>query len=121
MAPNAGTPELKTITTRYSLVVDTLNSKIKIPISLPEDIPNPEGLVRGIECVTTESTPTSVDFRDSWAEPLYDNASLTYIEGLCANILEMVVVNSTQLKAAKRQLHDAITDYAFKRARLVLD
>lgn len=121
MAPNTGTPELKAITTKYNLVVDTLNSKMKIPISLPEDIPSPEGLVYGIECVATKSTPTSVDFSRSWAEPLYNNASLKNIEDLCDNILEMVVVNSAQLKAAKKQLHDAITDYEFRRARLVLD
>lgn len=121
MVPNAGTPELKTITTRYNLVVDTLNGKKKIPISLPEDTPNPEGLIRGIECVTTKSTPTSVDFDRSWAKPLYNNASLGYIEDLCSNILEMVIVNSAQLKAAKKQLHDTIEDYEFRRARLVLD
>lgn len=121
MASNTGTPELKAITTKYNLVVDTLNGKKKIPISLPEDTPSPEGLVRGIECVATKSTPTSIDFDKSWAEPLYNNASLKYIEDLCTNILEMVIVNSVQLKAAKRQLHDTIEDYEFRRARLVLD
>lgn len=117
MVSNTGTPELKTITTKYNLVIDSSSGKKKIPISLP----NSEWYVLGVEYTTTKSTPTSVEFDKSWTEPLYDNTSLAYIESLCSNILEMTIVNGTQLKAAKKQLHDAIENYGFKRTRFVLE
>lgn len=109
-------------TTKYYLVIDGLNGKKKIPLDdLPEGIKNPANFTYGIKVEQYEPNKTSTEKISEWAEPLFDNAALDRLKSDCENILEMTIVNATQLKAAKRNLHDVFLNTEHFRARQVLD
>lgn len=111
------------LTTKYYLVIDGLDGKKKIPLDdLPKGVDNPAPFTYGIKVEQYDESEKNCSAKVvEWAEPLFNNAELERVMRDCENILEMTIVNGTQLKAAKKNLHDIFLNAECSRARQVTD
>ena len=102
MTNNTSTEGLKVNDTKYYLIYG-VDKPTKIPLENLNNAPIacPDDWVSGIEVIST-----GIESIDHWATPLYNRCDMDYLQTKICSLLDMVLVNQTQLKASKQTLDD---------------